>query len=102
MAKELAPKHVSAVVIYPGVVATEFIVDSAKQTGMDLSQAQTPLLVGRSVAALAETGDLMGRSGSIQWVEDLAEEFDLRDETGSRPTEGYARRRRAKLSNAAP
>jgi hypothetical protein len=33
----------------------------------------------------------MERSGSIQWVEDLAEEFDLYDEEGRRPP-GYARR----------
>ena len=33
----------------------------------------------------------MARSGTIQWVEDLAEEFDILDENGRRPP-GYARR----------
>jgi hypothetical protein len=36
-------------------------------------------------------GDLMERSGSIQWVEDLCEQFDLVDEHGRRPPP-YARR----------
>ena len=92
MAIELEPKGIPAVVIYPGSVSTEFIRDHAEAQGMDLSQSQTPLLVGRSVAALLASDDLMARSGSIQWVEDLVEEFDVYDENGSRPTEKYAAR----------
>lgn len=88
IAQELKPKEVSATVLYPGAVSTEFIVDSAKNTGMDLSQAQTPLFVGRAAAALLAADDLMDRSGTIQWVEDLGEEFDLHDEHGNRPP-GY-------------
>ena len=72
--------------------STEFIVDASKEREMDLSQSQTPLLVGRSAAALLMEDDLMARTGSIQWVEDLIEEFDLYDENGSRPTEKYAGR----------
>ena len=58
---------------------------------MDLSQSQTPLFVGRTAAALLAADDLMKRSGSIQWVEDLAEEFDILDENGKRPP-GYSHR----------
>ena len=47
---------------------------------MDLSQSQTPLLVGRSVAALVQAEGLIERTGSIQWVENLVDEFDLYDE----------------------
>ncbi|MEQ8693019.1 MAG: SDR family NAD(P)-dependent oxidoreductase [Pseudomonadales bacterium] len=93
MAIELEPKNIPAIVIYPGSVATEFIQDHAEAQGMDLSQSQTPLLVGRSVAALVNSDNLMARSGSIQWVEDLVEEFDVYDENGSRPTEKYADRK---------
>ena len=60
-----------------GSVSTEFIQDAAAARGMDLSKSQTPLFVGRSVTALLASGDLLTRTGSIQWVEDLAEEFDL-------------------------
>jgi len=95
MAIELKPKNIPAVVIYPGSVATEFIQDAAKEREMDLSQAQTPLLVGRAVAALLATDNLMERTGSIQWVENLIAEFDLYDEHGSRPTVRYADRAHA-------
>lgn len=94
MALELEPKNIPAVVIYPGSVSTEFIQDHAASQDMDLSQSQTPLLVGRSVAALVGSAGLMERSGSIVWVEDLIEEFDLFDENGTRPTERYAQRAR--------
>jgi len=88
MAIELKPKGVAAIVLYPGAVSTEFIVDASKTTGMDLSTAQTPLFVGRAAAALLGAADLESRTGTIQWVEDLAEEFDLYDESGKRPP-GY-------------
>ena len=91
MAIELEPKGVAAVALYPGSVSTEFIEDVAAEQGMDLSNAQTPLFVGRSVCALLASDDLMARTGTIQWVEDLGEEFDLLDEHGQRPP-GYAER----------
>ena len=91
MAIELKPKGVATAVLYPGAVSTEFIRDAAKDTGMDLSKAQTPLFVGRTATALLASGDMMSRTGTIQWVEDLAEEFDVLDENGTRPP-GYPRR----------
>lgn len=94
MAIELEPKGIPAIVLYPGSVSTEFIEDVAQAQGMDLSQSQTPLLVGRAVAALLQSNDLTSRSGSIQWVEDLVDEFDLYDEHGKRPTQRYAQRQR--------
>ena len=90
MALELKPKGIPAIVLYPGAVATEFIQDAAKEREMDLSQSQTPLLVGRSVAALVQAEGLIERTGSIQWVENLVDEFDLYDENGARPTQRYA------------
>jgi len=91
MAIELAPREVAAVVLYPGSVATEFARSVAAERGRDISEAQTPLFVGRTAAALLAADDLLSRSGSIQWVEDLAEEFDVLDEHGRRPPP-YARR----------
>ncbi len=85
MAIELEPKGIAAIVLYPGSVSTEFIVEASKSRGMDLAEAQTPLAVGRTVVALATCDDMMARSGSIQWVEDLAEEFGIVDEHGHRP-----------------
>jgi hypothetical protein len=65
-------------------VATEFIQAVSGDRGMDLTAAQTTLGVGRAIAALVVAPDLMERSGSIQWIEDLSEEFDTRDENGNR------------------
>lgn len=92
MAIELEPKGIAAISLYPSSVKTEFIVAAAAQgVGVNLDDAQSPLFVGRTVAALADAEDLLARSGTIQWVEDLAEEFDVVDEDGRRPP-GYSRR----------
>ena len=94
MAIELRDHGVAAVVLYPGSVATEFAAGWAERRGTNLDDAQTPYLVGAAAARLLCAPDLMERSGTIQWVEDLAEEFDLVDEHGRRPP-GYARRLRS-------
>lgn len=98
MAVELEPRGVAAVALYPGSVATEFVKGVAQSQGRDLGDAQTPLFVGRATAALLAAPDLAARSGSIQWVEDLAEEFDVVDETGRRPP-GYPGRAELERAN---
>ena len=59
----------------------------------DIEGAQTPLVVGRCIAALAIAPDLMERSGSIQWVEDVGAEFGIVDEHGRPPAPYRASRR---------
>ncbi len=83
MAIELKEKEIAAISLYPGSVATEFILAHATANGIDLSKSQTPLGVGRTIPALALSEDLMQRSGSIQWVEDLSQEFGVKDEHGN-------------------
>jgi dehydrogenase/reductase SDR family member 1 len=91
MAIELAPKGIACVTLYPGSVSTEFIVGARGVSSLEMDTAQTPLVVGRSVAALATAPDLMARSGSIQWVEDLGQEFGFVDEFGRAPA-AYTKR----------
>jgi dehydrogenase/reductase SDR family protein 1 len=91
MAVELRPHGVACCSVYPGSVATEFITEWSEKRGTDLSGAQTTLGVGRTIAALATAPDLMERSGTIQWVEDVAEQLDVVDEHGNRPAK-YAKR----------
>jgi NAD(P)-dependent dehydrogenase (short-subunit alcohol dehydrogenase family) len=91
MAIELAPKGIACCAVYPGSVSTEFIREWASQRGSDLSEAQTPLGVGRAIVALVGSPDLMQRSGTIQWIEDVADEFGVTDEHG-RELPRYARR----------
>ena len=91
MALELAPKGVACVTLYPGSVSTEFIVGARGTSAIEMDTSQTPLAVGRSIAVLATADDLMQRSGSIQWVEDLGQEFGIVDEYGRAPA-AYAKR----------
>jgi dehydrogenase/reductase SDR family protein 1 len=83
MAVELEPKGIACVSLYPGSVATEFIKSFAEQRGTDLAGAQTTLGVGRTIVALATAPDLMERSGTVQWCEDVSRELDVRDEHGN-------------------
>ncbi len=91
MAVELQPQGIACLALYPGTVSTEFIVEAMRTPATEMADAQTPLAVGRTVAALASAPDLMERSGTIQWVEDLAAEFDIVDEYDRRPAP-YPRR----------
>ena len=91
MALELAPKGIACCSVYPGSVATEFIKEWSVKRGTNTDEAQTTLGVGRTIVALVGASDLMARSGTIQWVEDLAEEFDVVDEFGRIPAK-YAKR----------
>lgn len=86
MAIELEPKGIACCTVYPGSVATEFIKEWAGKRGSSVDDAQTPLGVGRAIVALLHAPDLMQRSGSIQWIEDLGAEFDVRDERGLLPS----------------
>ena len=83
MAIELKPKGIACCSVYPGSVATEFIQEWATKRGTDLSEAQTTLGVGRTIVALAHAPNLMERSGTIQWIEDVARDFDVKDENGN-------------------
>ncbi len=83
MAVELESRGIATVSLYPGSVATEFIKEWSVRRGTDLSGSQTTLGVGRTVAALAMLPDLMARSGTVQWCEDISRELDVRDENGN-------------------
>eukprot|EP00466_Bigelowiella_natans_P005130 jgi/Bigna1/71619/fgenesh1_pg.16_\ len=87
MARELAPKGVSVVSVWPGLVKTEKMSRAiGKLTSASaLEQAESPVFVGRGVAALASAGNLMDRTGTIQSVDDLAAEFKFTDEEGKIP-----------------
>ena len=91
MAIELEPKGVAAVTLYPGSVATEFIQDAAASQDIDLSKSQSTAFVGACGTALLAAPDLLARSGSIQWVEDLADEYAINEADGTRPPR-YAQR----------
>jgi dehydrogenase/reductase SDR family protein 1 len=83
MAHELRPHGVAAVSLWPGMVRTEFIEATAKQSGgaMDLSGAESPVFTGRAVVALATDPNLLDKSGKVLIVADLAKEYGFPDES---------------------
>lgn len=97
MAVELKPHNVTSLSIWPGIVGTEHISSFAAE--VDESETadrqsllfkdgynwETPLLTGRVIAALAADPTVMGRTGRVQIVAELAEHYGLVDQNGDRP-----------------
>ena len=54
MATELGPYGVAVVSLYPGLVRTEKVMESANW--LDLTNSESPEFIGRAVAALAGSG----------------------------------------------
>ncbi|MBO3750290.1 SDR family NAD(P)-dependent oxidoreductase [Streptosporangiaceae bacterium NEAU-GS5] len=83
VAEQLREYGVAAVSLYPGLVRTELVMRDAAY--FDLSNSESPLFVGRAVAALAGAADLMELSGKALVAAALAERYGFTDVDGSRP-----------------
>ncbi|MCU0885254.1 MAG: SDR family NAD(P)-dependent oxidoreductase [Beijerinckiaceae bacterium] len=81
MAEELKPHGVAALVVSPGFVATERVVDA----GMAAEATETPRYAGRAVAALAADPDVGRFSGQIVHAADMARLYHFTDDDGSQP-----------------
>ena len=88
MAEELRPHGVASLAVVPGWMRTEFVLAGHKadeSTWRDhpaLARTESPRYVGRAVAALAADPEVMGRSGGIHRVGDLAVEYGFTDIDG--------------------
>jgi NAD(P)-dependent dehydrogenase (short-subunit alcohol dehydrogenase family) len=82
-AHELRPHGVSVVSLYPGLVRTERVLESA--AFLDLSNSESPRFVGRAVAALARDPEALRNSGRALVAAQLAREYGFDDLDGSRP-----------------
>lgn len=80
-AQELAPYGVGVVALSPGHVATERVVE-AGQGGL---ATETPLFVGRAVAALAADPDRLRHTGQVVATADLARLYGFTDLGGRVP-----------------
>jgi NAD(P)-dependent dehydrogenase (short-subunit alcohol dehydrogenase family) len=98
MAAELKPHGVAAVSITPGYLRSERMLqhygvteanwrDHGKKDRNFLA-SETPLYIGRAVAALAADPDIMKRTGQLFSSWDLAREFKFTDVDGRRPDWG--------------
>ena len=81
MAVELREHDITCVSLWPSAVKTEFILEQVAQgkAEIDPSRAQSPLLSGRAVVALALDPERMKKSGQILKVADLKNEYGFQD-----------------------
>jgi NAD(P)-dependent dehydrogenase (short-subunit alcohol dehydrogenase family) len=84
MAEELREHKVAAVSLYPGLVRTESVMQSAEH--MDLSNSESPQFIGRAVLALANDVDIMDKSGRVLIAAELAQQYGFTDIDGTQPT----------------
>lgn len=95
MAADLKPHNVTALALTPGFLRSEAMLDhfgvtksnwrdAAKQDPHFIA-SETPLYVGRAVAALAADPNVSEKSGQSLSTWGLSEEYDFVDEDGTRP-----------------
>jgi dehydrogenase/reductase SDR family protein 1 len=84
MAVELKRYGVAVVALYPGMVRTEKVMESAQW--LDLTNSESPEFSGRAVVALANDPDVLRHTGHVRVVADLAREYGFTDVDGTTPT----------------
>jgi NAD(P)-dependent dehydrogenase (short-subunit alcohol dehydrogenase family) len=84
MSEDLRPHGITSVSLYPGLVLTEGVIANL-QYFQDETNRETPLFVGRTVAALAADPDRLRYTGQWLVVAELAATYGVVDEFGQRP-----------------
>lgn len=94
MAVELQPHNVTSLALWPGIVGTEllsaFFQEMAGETPSasairDRYNWETPLFVGRVIAALVADPQASRWTGRLRIVAELAQRYRVEDENGQRP-----------------
>jgi len=90
MAHELRPSGVAAISIWPGLVGTERTLSKLQdgtvgQSGGSRDHMETPYFIGRILAAIYRSPDLLTLSGGTFYSAELAERYDVLDADGHRP-----------------
>jgi NAD(P)-dependent dehydrogenase (short-subunit alcohol dehydrogenase family) len=98
MAAELKPHGVAAVAVTPGFLRSEKMLEhfgvtesnwrDAGKKDKNFLESESPLFVGRAVAALAADEQIMGKTGLLLSSWELAREYGFTDENGTRPDWG--------------
>jgi NAD(P)-dependent dehydrogenase (short-subunit alcohol dehydrogenase family) len=83
-AHELRPHGVAAVALYPGLVRTEAVLREAEY--FDMSNSESPQFIGHIIAGLWRDPALLDKSGKAHVAATLAQEYDIADIDGRRPT----------------
>ena len=94
MSYQLAKYGVATTTLYPGLVKTEANLQmeedgswDEQSGGLDLSLGESPAFSGKAVVEMAALPKeaMMKRSGNVEVVAELANEFDFDDVNGNRP-----------------
>jgi NAD(P)-dependent dehydrogenase (short-subunit alcohol dehydrogenase family) len=98
MAAELKPHGVAAIAITPGFLRSETMLEHFGVTetnwreggkkDKNFLESESPLFIGRAVAALAADRHVQNRSGMLYSSWELAREYKFTDEDGRRPDWG--------------
>jgi NAD(P)-dependent dehydrogenase (short-subunit alcohol dehydrogenase family) len=95
LSQELEGRGITAVAVTPGFLRSEWMLDhfgvteanwrDAAATVKPFIASETPLFIGRGIAALAADPDLARKDGRVVASWDLGEEYGIVDADGSRP-----------------
>jgi NAD(P)-dependent dehydrogenase (short-subunit alcohol dehydrogenase family) len=83
MATELKPYGVTVISLYPGMVRTEKVLESAPW--LDLTNSESPEFIGRAVVAVAGDPDALRHTGKVLVAAALATEYGFTDIDGTVP-----------------
>lgn len=95
MAYELRKTQITALAVTPGFLRSEAMLDNfgvkednwrdAGKTRPDFLHSETPLFVGRAIAAMAADPNVKKKSGQVFSSWDLSDEYGFTDADGSHP-----------------
>lgn len=95
LSQELKERGITAIAVTPGFLRSEWMLDHfgvTEANWRDVAKkvksfiaSETPLFVGRSVAALAADPDVRTKNGRVFASWDLADEYGVTDADGTRP-----------------
>jgi NAD(P)-dependent dehydrogenase (short-subunit alcohol dehydrogenase family) len=95
LSQELAERSIPVVAVTPGFLRSEWMLDNfgvteanwreAAKQAPEFIASETPLFVGRCIAALVADPDLASKNGRVFASWDLAEEYAVNDADGTRP-----------------
>lgn len=91
MAHDLRPHGIVALAVSPGWMRTELVLkafetDEARwREEPELAATESPMYIGRAIAALAADPDVARKNATVQFVADLAREYGFTDIDGRQP-----------------
>jgi NAD(P)-dependent dehydrogenase (short-subunit alcohol dehydrogenase family) len=98
LAEELRPHRVAAIAVTPGFLRSETMLEHFGVTEANwrdagakdphFLQSETPLFIGRAIAALAADRKVLARTGDVIASWELAREYGITDHDGRRPDWG--------------